>query len=240
MAESSSGRGLVIFDLDNTVVHSTIDFAAIRRDLIALLRAHRAAPDSDAELMRRSIGQIIELAEEHDRRAGSRLGPESWRIVLEYERVGMREASVEEGAAESLRTLRDDGFRLAILANNARAATLEALDKFGLSSRFDLVVTRDEAAMKPDPAGIELARASLDGAGRSVMVGDSWLDGTAAGRAGIPFIAFRPRPGVLEERGIPVWTVVERLVDVAEVLRGRWPRVVRAPRHGGGPHGPAG
>ena len=215
--------GLVIFDLDNTVVHSAIDFAAIRRDLIALLRERGAAPGSDAALTRRSIGQIIELGEAHDRRAGTSLGAASWQIVLEYERVGMRRATVEDGAARSLRALREAGFRLAVLTNNARPATLEALDKFGLTSEFDLIISRDEAAMKPDPIGIALARATLDPTGRTVMVGDSWLDGTAAQRAGVPFIAFRPRPGVLEERAIPVWTIVERLGDLPAVLSGPWP-----------------
>ena len=224
--------GLVIFDLDNTVVHSRIDFAAIRRDLIALLRSAGATPESDVELMRLSIGQIIELGEAHDRRAGTRLGPEAWRIVLEYERAGMREATVEEGATESLRALREEHYRLAILTNNARPATLEALDKFGLIAHFELVISRDEAAMKPDPAGIELARATLDGSGRTVMVGDSWLDGAAAGRAGVPFIAFRPRPGVLEDRRIPVWTVVDRLVEIPVVLGGPWPAVARPDRDG--------
>ena len=224
--------GLVIFDLDNTVVHSAIDFAAIRRDLIALLRGRGAAPGSDAELTRLSIGQIIALGEAHDRRAGTDLGAASWRIVLEYERVGMRRATVEEGAAGSLRALRDARFRLAVLTNNARPATLEALDKFGLTAEFDLVISRDEVAMKPDPAGIALARATLEPAGRTVMVGDSWLDGTAARRAGVPFIAFRPRPGVLEERAIPVWTVVERLGELPAVLSGAWPREAGRQRDG--------
>ena len=224
--------GLVIFDLDNTVVHSVIDFAAIRRDLIALLRECGAAPASDAELTRLSIGQIIALGEAHDRRAGTRLGAESWRIVLEYERVGMRRATVEEDAARSLRALREADFRLAVLTNNARPATLEALDKFELTAEFDLVISRDEVAMKPDPAGIVLARATLDAAGRTVMVGDSWLDGTAAQRAGVPFIAFRPRPGVLEERAVRVWTTVERLGDLPAVLAGPWPAEASQRRDG--------
>lgn len=222
----SSARGLVIFDLDNTVVHSRIDFAAIRRDLIALLRLHRAADESDDVLARRSIGQIITVAEAHDARAGTALRAEAWRVVLEYELAGMREATIEDGAAGALAALRDAGFALAVLTNNARPATLEALDTFGLRSAFDLVLTRDEVAMKPDPEGVERARLELTGSlGRTAVVGDSWLDGMAARAAGAPFIAFRPKPDVLDERGIPVWAVVERLAEVAPILSGDWPNV---------------
>jgi phosphoglycolate phosphatase len=222
MADSSAG--LIIFDFDNTLVHSRIDFAGIRREIIELLRTHGVTDESDEGLMRLSIGQIIALGEAHDGRAGTGLGPEAWRIVLEYERAGMREASVEACAAESLAALRGDGFRLAVLTNNARLATLEALEQFGLRSAFELVLTRDEVAMKPDPEGIERARAHFDGAiGRTAVVGDSWLDGTAAQLARAPFIAFRPRPGVMEERGVPVWSVVERLDEIPTLLAGPWP-----------------
>ncbi len=222
MSRTSSPKGLVIFDLDNTVVHSTIDFARIRRDLIGLLRAQRITTESDSALARRSIGQIIELADAHDGWAGTHVGAESWRIVLEYERAGMREASVEPDATETLQVLRDEGWLLAILTNNARAATLDALGKFGMTDCFNLVVSRDDAAMKPNPAGIDLARAALGGCGRTVMVGDSWLDGTAAERASVPFVAFRPKPGLLEDRKVRAWTVIARLADLAEVLPGLW------------------
>jgi phosphoglycolate phosphatase len=218
------GGGLLVFDLDNTLVHSRIDFPGLRRAIIGLLRAHGATEAPDEALMRLSIGQIIEAGEAHDARAGTRLGPEGWRIVLEYEQAGMREATVEDCASASLATLRGADFRLVVLTNNARRATLEALDKFGLRAHFDLILTRDEVAMKPDPAGVERARAHFDGASRrTAVVGDSWLDGTAAQRAGVPFIAFRPRPRSLEERGIPIWTVVERLDEIPAVVAGAWP-----------------
>ena len=212
--------GLVIFDFDNTIVHSQIDFAGIRRDLIGLVRARGVTAETDDNLKRLSIGQIIALGETHDEQVGA----SAWRIVLEYERAGMQAASVEPLASESLGALRRTGFRLAILTNNARPGTLDALDKFGLRGAFDLVLTRDEVPMKPDATGLQEARARFDGvSARTVMIGDSWLDGTAAQRARVPFIAFRPRPGVLEERSIPVWTVVQGLNEIPPLLAGPWP-----------------
>jgi phosphoglycolate phosphatase len=211
---------LLIFDLDNTVVHSQIDFSGIRRDLIALLRANGVSEPTDDALTRLSIGRIIELGEAQ----GRALGIEAWQIVLEYEEAGMAASTVEAAAARTLSTLRAAGNWLAVLTNNARPATLAALEKFSLSDAFDLILTRDDVPMKPDPAGLLLARERFDGrVHRAAMIGDSWLDGSAARDAGMPFIAFRPRPGVLEERGIAVWTVVDRLDQIPAVVSGPWP-----------------
>lgn len=222
MADRSSG--LVVFDLDNTVVHSRIDFSGIRRDVIALLHVNDVTDEDPEALARLSIGQIIALGEAHDDRAGTHVGSTAWQIVLEYERAGMLQATVEDGAATSLAALRDRGFRLTVLTNNARPATLAALEKFALTGLFDLILTRDEVPMKPDPAGVLRAREQLDGvAGRTVVVGDSWLDGIAAQLARVPFIAFRPRLDVLSERGVAVWALVERLDELPPLLSGPWP-----------------
>jgi phosphoglycolate phosphatase len=221
--------GLVVFDFDNTLVHSRIDFQGIRGELIELLRRHGRPDVDEAALRRLTIGQIIEAGEAHD----PAYGPVAWQIVLEYERAGMLAATIEPGAGESLQALRAAGFRLAVLTNNAAPATLAALDKFGLRAAFDLVLTRDEVPMKPDPTGVVRARAELapDGA-RTVVVGDSWLDGAAAQGAGVPFVAFQPRPGVLKERGVPVWAIVERLDQLPALLAGPWPAGVAGPSAG--------
>ena len=218
--------GLVVFDFDNTLVHSRIDFQGIRTELIGLLRRF-GRPDIDEEAVRRlSIGQIIEAGEAHD----PAYGPDAWQVVLEYERAGMLAATIEPGAGESLAALRAAGFRLAVLTNNAGPATFAALEKFALRDAFDLVLTRDDVPMKPDPTGVLRARAELAPDGmRTVVVGDSWLDGAAAQRAGVPFVAFQPRPGVLEERGVPVWTVVERLDQLPALLAGPWPDIAERP-----------
>jgi phosphoglycolate phosphatase len=224
--------GLIVFDFDNTLVHSKIDFVGIRRELFELLRASGhpdAAGDELAErLTRLSIGEIIDAGAAHD----PTFYDEGWRICLEYETAGMVASTVEPDARSTLHGLRDLGFRLAVMTNNARAATLAALELFDLRSAFDLVLTRDEVPMKPDPAGIVKAMATFEAvAARTVMVGDSWLDGTAAHRASVPFIGFRPRPGILDERGVAYWAIVEQLGELVPLLSGPWPpRSARAVR----------
>ena len=124
--------GLIVFDFDNTLVHSKIDFAGIRRELFELLRASGhpdAAGDELADrLTRLSIGEIIDVGAAHD----PAIHDEGWRMVLEYETAGMVAATVEPDARSTLHGLRDLGFQLAVMTNNARAATLAALELFDL------------------------------------------------------------------------------------------------------------
>jgi phosphoglycolate phosphatase len=216
--------GLIVFDFDNTLVHSKIDFAGIRRELLEMLR-QSGHPDAIGDglperMTRLSIGEIIDVGAAHD----PAISDAAWQMVLEYETAGMVASTVEPDARSTLHALRDTGFTLAVMTNNARPATLAALDLFDMRSAFDLILTRDEVPMKPDPAGIVMAMTTFEAsAGRTVMIGDSWLDGRAAHAAGVPYIGFRPRAGVLDERGVPYWAIVEQLGDLVPLVRGPWP-----------------
>jgi phosphoglycolate phosphatase len=209
----------IIFDLDNTLVHSRIDFRGIRRDLVALLLAADvlAEPLPTEGPRRRSIGQIIELGDEHDAQHGTRLGAEMWRIVEAYEREGMRLASIEPDSGPVLAELRRRGHALGVLTNNAHSAAMEALRKFELAPYVDPVLGREDVpAMKPSPSGLEVARERLgERAERLIMVGDSYLDGLAARDAGCPFIGFRPSPGDLYGHHIAPLAVIK---DLRELL----------------------
>ncbi|MEO6907550.1 MAG: HAD-IA family hydrolase [Abditibacteriaceae bacterium] len=116
-----------------------------------------------------------------------------------------------------LSVLLSRGFKLAILTNNARAATIDVLDKFDLLGYFDLILSRDEVPMKPNPDGILQAKSTF-AADRVFHVGDAWLDGTAANRADVPFIAFRPLPEAFTGRDIRVWKTVQNLSELPEVI----------------------
>jgi len=209
---------IAIFDLDNTIVHSCIDFAAIRRDVTQLLHDNSATQSTVEEFGHQSIGQIIEIGEAFDATHGTAIGPQAWQVVLEYERAGMLAATVESDAIPTLQRLSCDGWKLVVLTNNARPATVDALRKFELEPLFDLVLSRDDVVMKPAPDGIQHAMAHY-GATRTVMVGDSWMDGRAAQEAGVPFVAFGPVMEKLEAREVPVWRNVERLGELVELLR---------------------
>ncbi len=93
---------------------------------------------------------------------------------------------------------------------------MEALEKFALRPYFDLVVTRDDVpALKPAPDGVRHAMSWFAArTTRTLVIGDSWIDGAAARGAGATFLAFQPRPNDLESRGVHPVGVVQRLQDL--------------------------
>src|SRR4029453_16193433 len=119
-----------------------------------------------------------------------------WEVALDHERRAMELAALEPGALAAVAGARRRGFATAIWTNNARELTVPALARLGLGDELDLVVPRDDMrALKPDPDGWRVIAehfAKREGAcdpRYAVVVGDSWVDGVAATKAGVPFIA---------------------------------------------------
>ena len=97
---------------------------------------------------------------------------------------------------------------------------MPALARLGLADELDLVVTRDDMrALKPDPDGWRVISEHFDkvttGVGDpqdAVVVGDSWVDGVAATKAGVSFIAYRARQEDLDRWQV---TPIVHLADLA-------------------------
>ena len=97
------------------------------------------------------------------------------------------------------------------------------LDRFGLLPHFDLIVTHDEmGALKPAPDGWSvIARHFGTREAEAVVVGDSWVDGLAAAKAGVPFIAYRAKPADLERWGVAPVAHFTNLADLPAWLVAR-------------------
>ena len=204
---------LIIFDLDNTLVHSQINFAGMRAAISDLLRAQNVTQESNEELRRFSVGEMIAHAAEQD----AAIAKIAWNLVLDFEREGMAKATVEADADATLKVLLEQEFKLAILTNNAKVATIDALKKFDLLHYFGVILSRDEVPMKPDPGGILHAKSTFN-AEQVFHVGDAWLDGVAANRADVPFISFRPLPEAFKGRDVRVWNSVQNLSELPGLL----------------------
>ena len=157
-----------VFDLDGTLTVAMHDFAAIRRHL-------QIPPEAD-------ILSHLAALPAHESKA-----KHVW--LLEHERALAVASTAAPGAVELVRELAGRGHRLGILTRNARELAHISLQAIGIADCFqpDDVLGRDEAAHKPDPAGL----LHLAGAWRvrhpdMVMVGDHQMDlqaGRAAGTA---------------------------------------------------------
>lgn len=189
---------VLIFDLDNTLIHSTIDFLGLRHRLIDLLASAGAASASREDLVREAIPHLVARGEAAD----PVLGQAMWEAVAEAEQRGLQHARADVHAAEVLGALRARGHRLAVLTNNARDGVLPKLDEFGLTPLFDVIATRNDVdALKPSAAGIRYVLNRIPGAQAAWLIGDAWIDGLAAREAAIPFVGIGPRQSVALERG---------------------------------------
>jgi phosphoglycolate phosphatase len=187
---------LCVFDLDHTLVRSSLDLVAMALDMRAFVE--RSAGPLPARPERYRVFELID----HCRVAQPDLEAALWAIALDHERRALDDASLEPGALAAVTGARAAGFRTALWTNNARQVTQTVLDRFGLSPHLELVVTRDDMrALKPDPDGWRVIsdHFGLQASGTgTVVVGDSWVDGLAAAAAGVAFVAYRPNPADME------------------------------------------
>jgi phosphoglycolate phosphatase len=207
---------IVVFDLDNTLVHSRIDFLGIRRAIIGRLVEVGALDEPPLDPRMRAIPEWLDFAAAYDRD----LAAELWVVVDQFERDGMIHGTVESDARETLDRLALAGLRLAVLTNNSLGSAEEALARFDLRAPLELVLARDVvAALKPDGSGVVQAHAALGG-GPTFVVGDSYIDGLATQRAdvGARFIAFRANLADLSARGVEPWATATALAEVPDLL----------------------
>ena len=152
----------VIFDMDGTLVDSSLDFRAIRRELgipaeQGILEALEALP--------------------RDRREPAE------RRLLERELEAARTACPAPDADGVLQTLRRAGLKLALLTRNARPSLELAIQK--LDFRFDLAWSREDGPIKPQPTSVLRACRTMGVRPEATAcVGDFRYDVQAANAAG--------------------------------------------------------
>ena len=152
----------VIFDLDGTLVDSALDFDLMRQEM-------RLEPGQPL------LETLATLGEERAR--------ECRQILQRHERAGADRATTIPGVEAVLAELQSRQIRTAVFTRNARQMALDTLDRLGL--KVDLVIAREDAPAKPDPAGIWKACELWGLDCRQVaMVGDYAFDIEAGRRAG--------------------------------------------------------
>ncbi|MEI2664827.1 pyrophosphatase PpaX [Rossellomorea sp. LJF3] len=92
-----------------------------------------------------------------------------------------------EGVYETVKTLYDNGYKLAIVSTKVRDVVLKGLDLMNLRPFFDVIITLDEVEnAKPHPEPIEKALVALGSSpGEAIMIGDNHHDILAGKNAGV-------------------------------------------------------
>jgi len=152
----------VIFDMDGTLIEQEIDFVSIRAEL--------AVPAN------MGILEAIALAPPETQ-------PSAMRKLVDAEVAAAGRAALMAGAHQTLSTIQAAGLKTALLTRNGPEAVDVVLGRFNLT--FDLVWTRDQGPIKPEPDGVLRACRELGvQPGRTVCIGDFRYDVEAANAAG--------------------------------------------------------
>jgi HAD superfamily hydrolase (TIGR01549 family) len=153
----------VVFDLDGTLVDSRLDFNAMCQEI--------GWPDGTPLL--EQLATLSCMTEK------SRVE----QIIRQHELAGADAASWIPGALESLQQLQQLGWPMAILTRNMRSATERVISR--LQIPISLVLTREDCAAKPDPAGLQLIAEQLQLRCAEILyVGDYLFDLQVAANAG--------------------------------------------------------
>ena len=154
----------VIFDLDDTLVDTNLDFAGIK-----------------AELGCGSADDILSFVDsiscsEHRKRAHN--------IILQHELEDARTSTWIDGAREFVADIASEGLPMAIVTRNSKAATSIKLNKNGIN--ISRVITREDAPPKPNPEALLRIAAELRVPPKEIAyIGDYKYDIFAAHNAGM-------------------------------------------------------
>lgn len=174
---SAQPADTVLLDVDGTLVDSSYQHAlawyrAFRRHDIDLpvWRIHRSIGMGGDTLVPFLVGDEVQ------ERIGKAL-KEDW--LAEYEPL-LKEVSPLEGAAELVRALKDQGFKIALASSGEAELTDDSISKLGIADLLDAKTSSSDAEhSKPEP---DIFQAALRAAGgtRGIVIGDSIYDIQAA------------------------------------------------------------
>ncbi len=158
----------IVFDLDGTLIDSPLCFETIKREL--------DIPSGDYILEHLDTLPAASRAIKHKR-------------LEEIEVEAARSAILFPGVSELLVELKNYKIKTGIFTRNCRAVVNLVVKNFNLD--FDMLVTREDAPAKPDPAGIRkfLSHWGID-KHELLFVGDFRFDIECGKKAGVKTARF--------------------------------------------------
>jgi HAD superfamily hydrolase (TIGR01549 family) len=180
-----------IFDLDDTIVHSNLDFAKIREDL--------------------GITKETDILAHLENSKSDNTYQSNLDIIHTHELNSANASKLFDGVEKFLTLLKNREIKLAILTRNSRYCTDMILKKHELV--FDLVLTRDDVEkQKPDPYGIHKAMEHFNVSKEQVLwIGDSVMDVKTGVNAQVRTLHFNHRNRDSHEWASQFWHYEELL-----------------------------
>lgn len=214
----------IIFDLDNTLIKSRINFKEMKSSIINLFVNMGVVPN----LLNKSMlnVEIIKVSEEY---LSKRMSKERVREILskaneimnKFEVESLRDAKLMEGAIDVLKLLKEMGFKIGIVTNGCRKYAEEIIDRFGLDKYIDALVARDDVPYpKPDPRHLQQVLNILNvSAEEAIFIGDHWIDAICSKRAKVPFILFTKEKRGSEKSEKISFMIINSLSEIIKLIR---------------------
>lgn len=192
----------IVFDMDNTLLRSKIDYGLIKNEIYIFLTRHGILPEH-MQLDNHTSSTLIEMALKTTMMSELLIN-EMWEIAKKHEINGMNGAGLEPGVVDLLEELYGN-FHLAIVTNNSCSAAQKALKENNIIHYFEHVVGREMVTyLKPSPdAFLYILNCYMNTASKEwISVGDAWIDGKASQIAGIKFIAYQGNLEKMNKAGV--------------------------------------
>lgn len=180
----------VLLDLDGTLLDTAGDIATAAN----MMRAALGFAPLDPALIKTYVGKgIANLVAKTLKDAVGEVGPTALKVAVanferQYDKCSGDTSIPFPGVVDGLNALRDKGFRLGCVTNKAEKFTLPLLEKSGLGSYFELVLSGDSLPeKKPHPLPLQHAATFFEcNTAELLLIGDSVNDAEAARAAGCP------------------------------------------------------
>ena len=217
----------IIFDLDGTLIHTSINFTVMKERMISFLE-DSGIPEGCLTPKQTTV-VIIASCDDILRQEGRSQEEidEVHRTLEEIMNLGELDAVQDifevDGVRKALQELREAGYKLAVLTRSHHAYAIEALRKIGALDLFDVILGRGETP-QPKPYREALEHTAmllgLDPV-ETIFVGDNHIDASSAVNADIPFIGVKTgRRGDLSWDGRFPEVLLGSVTDIPAYLHG--------------------
>ncbi len=185
----------LVFDLDGTLIHSTIDFLLMRNRTFERMKEagvpNRVLEDTESIAYNLSAS-FRYLSEVKSAEAARSLCSDVSKIMSEIEMLKVSQTQAVMGADKTIHHLIGKGYSVAVLTRGSRRYTEAALLASGLAKYFQYSVCRDDHPddeAKPNPISMTRTASKLGVTKENcLLVGDHAMDLECARAAGTGFI----------------------------------------------------
>ncbi|WP_375432204.1 HAD family hydrolase [uncultured Friedmanniella sp.] len=206
----------IVFDLDGTLVDSTVDIAGALNLALEPLGGRALGAVEVAPMLGDGVAALVARAAGLSGVEGADLPAVARHYLAEYRRRPVVDSTLFPGVEQTLAALHEARVPMAVCTNKPEAIALQVLTGLSVAHYFPVVVGGDRIERsKPHPDHLWLTVAELDAdPSTSVLVGDSPVDEHCASAAAIDFLAVPWAPAALLGRRLSSFEALTGLVAV--------------------------